>query len=287
MLKKSLLSFLILGPIFIGTAKSAALIEVLNKSSSTLEVTSPAKNELKTSCFDVLSWNIHKASKKKKYKAFIEQYIGKTDIVMIQEAKLRKVVVETMGNFNDFGFIAANTFLLNGKRTGGVATGSYAKSIESRVAFSRKELRVATPKVALITKYKIAGQDKELIVANIHAINFVGKGSFKKHIEKLFKYLNEIKKENSAILIAGDFNSWTTGRVNFLNTIMKENGLSAVYTDKNDGRVKAPFISKFKKYDYPLDHVFIKGLKIISKEVVEESAKASDHKALYFNVCLE
>ena len=79
----------------------------------------------------------------------------------------------------------------------GVATGSIARP--SKVEFRRapvNEFITHTPKMTLITRYPLAGTRDgrhELLVANIHGINFRGEGPFKRQLGDLMKSLKYLK----------------------------------------------------------------------------------------------
>ena len=126
---------------------------------------------------------------------------------------------------------------------------------------------IKTPKITLETRYDM-GKGETLRVINVHMINFVKIKKFLTQIEQIERAL---AKEDTPVILAGDFNTWNTKRMNIVEKLTTSYGLSSVeFSDKK--HQKAPF-------PYPLDHVFYKKLHLKNAEVLS-SVNTSDHKPL-------
>jgi endonuclease/exonuclease/phosphatase (EEP) superfamily protein YafD len=98
-------------------------------------------------------------------------------------------------------------------------------------------------------------------------INFVKN---KKYISQV-KQLETLCTNQNKLILTGDFNTWSTKRMNLLLDMTKKLGLSHVNFDINHHK---------KSYlTHPLDHVFYKGLKPIKSEILHQ-IKTSDHKPI-------
>jgi endonuclease/exonuclease/phosphatase (EEP) superfamily protein YafD len=236
--------------------------EVLTKYGKT------SKKELDPRRIDLFVWNIYKAD----YYQWEDQYIAqlpKFDIFMIQEVLTKPVVMDIFNSKSGIGYQSATSFIF--KKSGfstGIATGSTAKTTWRYYLRSRKlEPFVGTPKLTLFTKYKLKGSDKELLVVNIHAINFVSSFALHSQLKDASKI---IKKHDGPAIFAGDFNTWTYEKQSFLRKLTQQLGFKEV-TFKNDTRKKM--------FGWILDFIFVKDLKILSSNVHDE-LDGSDHKAI-------
>ncbi|GEM_PF-2330676 len=107
---------------------------------------------------------------------------------------------------------------------------------------------------------------EDLRLLNIHALNFVGFEAWKKQIDHLL----EQTQGKTYVIAAGDFNTSSKKRFDYLHLKMKENGLSEVVFN-NDSRVVFE--------DYPVDYVFARGLTLKSAEVMN-LPNFSDHNPM-------
>ncbi len=124
------------------------------------------------------------------------------------------------------------------------------------------------PKSALITYYPLSN-GQLLAVANIHAINF--SLSLTQYRHQLSQLVVQLKKHNGPIIFAGDFNSWSSERLKQLDKLKEQLNLKEVKY-QND-QLRKRFIT-----GDPLDHVFYRGLFVIS--AVVQPTKASDHNPI-------
>ena len=224
--------------------------------------------ELNPENINLFVWNIYKAD----YYQWEDQYtsqLPKFDIFMIQEVLTKPVVTNIFNSKLGIEYQSATSFIY--KKTGfstGIATGSYTKATWTHYLRSKKlEPIVGTPKLTLFTKYKLKNTDKELLVVNIHAINFVTSFALHSQLKDASKI---IKKHNGPAIFAGDFNTWTYEKQSFLRKLTQNMRFKEV-TFKNDTRKKM--------FGWILDFIFVKDLEVISSNVHDE-LDGSDHKAI-------
>ena len=171
----------------------------------------------------------------------------------------------------------------------GVLTASKSKSLLNIPLLSKgREPITKTPKVTLITSYyvKTNGKNTPLLVANMHAMNFVSQTYFDHQLSELYKMLLPYVGKK-AIIVSGDFNTWTSHRIAKLNDYMAKLQLVEVpLTNATTPPWYAwlfPYIEK-----KPLDHVYfseqklaLKTAKVIKGEEEGGCIKSSDHKPIY------
>lgn len=225
-------------------------------------------SEINGNEINLFVWNIYKAE----YDSWPEQFnsqLEKFDLLLLQEMLTKPSVVDIFTGHEDLSYETATSFIFkkSGFRTG-IATGSKVKTSWKKYLRSKKtEPLVGTPKLTLFTKYPIADSDKELLVVNIHAINFVPSLSLYSQLDDAAKI---IKSHNGPSIFAGDFNTWTLEKQVFLRKITQKLGFKEVLF-KNDTRKKM--------LGWILDFIFVKDLEILDSKVHDE-LDGSDHKAI-------
>ncbi len=235
-----------------------------------LEISKGVKSELNPDSIKLLVWNLHKG-KDKGFDQDFKKLAKDKDILLLQEVYLNKFMSEVFLSQSGFGFKTATSFfdpLSLNVRTG-VSNASYAEPIEVKyVRTINLEPVINTPKVAMITRYKLSGTDKILTVANIHSINFVSPLIFKIELERIYK---ELKKYPKPIIFAGDFNTWLGEKIYHFDQLRIELGLK-----------EATFNPDFRmnRNDYYLDHfLYSDDLEVVSSKC-EGKYMGSDHKPM-------
>ena len=163
----------------------------------------------------------------------------------------------------------------------GVLTAAHAYNLSYCMIHSEhREPLLATPKVALIAEYPLAGTESTLLTINIHGINFVRSHKFAVQLRQIEA---AIVHHLGPIIFAGDFNTWRPERMALLEASMARLGLSRVdFEEACDRQLK-----RFLKFD-PLDHVFYRGLVLLPQETqVIGTAESSDHKPMVVTFKLE
>lgn len=211
----------------------------------------------------VLVWNIHKGLDEKLPQDF-KNVAQKTDLALFQESVSQVEFTNKLTSANPkLTWTQTKSFQRRNGDYTGVATGSTAKPVyEESVVSTVKEPLLKTSKTFLISEFAIDGKSENLLVANIHAINFVTNSSFEIHINQL---ISKISLHKGPLLVAGDFNTWNSGRMKYLNQSLIAIGLQPIQVPRT-GFLK-------------LDHIYSRGLRLINVFDLNY-IDSSDHKPL-------
>ncbi|MBT4790431.1 MAG: endonuclease/exonuclease/phosphatase family protein [Halobacteriovoraceae bacterium] len=223
---------------------------------------------------DVLVWNIYKGYNKTWKKDF-EDLTRDKEILLLQEVYAQDKMFNVFERMVEFEFWFARSWIdtKDNNTASGVSTASIVKTTLKKWQRSYyREPIIKTPKVTLFTRYKLTGHDKELLVGNIHAINFV---RYYKLKHMLVEAAKVIKNHQGPVLFAGDFNTWTKTKLGVMNGIFKNLAMKRV---KFDHDIRKRFLGKV------LDHAWIKELKVISSRI--PNVKGSDHPPLELRLSL-
>jgi endonuclease/exonuclease/phosphatase (EEP) superfamily protein YafD len=224
----------------------------------------------------VLVWNIQKA----KSKHFLHEFqtihsTSKYDFILLQEAVFDKKYSNPYLQMTPCSMSMVKNFKLpfSADHTG-VATFSKFTPVESScIKTKTKEPLVGTSKVSLFTQYKIAGMPGvNLLVVNVHAINFVSTAAYTREIKQIIEHL---EKHRGPILLAGDFNTWRASRLSKFISLVKKAGLI---------EVKIPEEYRKASFNMVLDHVFVRGLHVDKIQDLSSKINSSDHEPLSFTL---
>ena len=126
------------------------------------------RSELDPERISLLNWNIYKG-KRDDWATDFERYSRKHDILTIQEAHLDDELEYLLEAEHQNW--ALNIAFDYQDRATGVMTASAVKPV-ALCGQRTKEPWIRAPKTSLISYYPLAGVDEDLLVANIHGINF-------------------------------------------------------------------------------------------------------------------
>lgn len=214
--------------------------------------------------FKVISWNIYKGAKKGLAQDFAT-IAQNSDVVLFQEAYQKPELVEDLTTANqELAWTIAHSFKQNGFYTG-VATGSRVQAIKT-VGFHSivREPLLNTPKAMLLTEYAISNSPLTLLALNVHGINFVLNSDYEKQVQQI---VDIIRDHHGPLLVAGDFNTWNSGRKSYLDKSLKALGVQQVLL----------------KNQKSLDLAYVRNLSV-TEGVVIESIRSSDHKPVVMQI---
>ncbi|MFP5440537.1 MAG: endonuclease/exonuclease/phosphatase family protein [Gammaproteobacteria bacterium] len=209
----------------------------------------------------LLVWNVHKGSD--------DEWIGDfrtmaadSDLVLLQEAHLHEEFTSGLVGLPRWDLVQAWRWR---RAPTGVLTASDAAPLSVRALEAREPL-LRTDKSALVTEYRLAGSEQSLLVANVHAINFtVDTRAFRAQLAAVAEL---IAAHNGPAILSGDLNTWRDARRQIVQEFVAQLQLQEVAFDgprKQFGR-------------FPLDHVYYRGLELLSSEV--PAVGSSDHNPL-------
>ncbi|OCG21294.1 hypothetical protein A9G22_09960 [Gilliamella sp. App2-1] len=220
--------------------------------------------------FSILVWNIFK-QKRANCINILKQYADKTKLILLQEAQATSPLLNFISQHNKIAdHVPAYCF--NDIYVGVMTISNSLPT--SLFSFREREPLIRVSKSALITIYPISNSKQQLLVANMHAVNFsIGVKAYRQQMHML---LNRIKEHNGPIILAGDFNAWSKQRLHLLYQFVRSFELKSVNFSVD---MRKTFMGR------PLDFVFYRGLQLNTAEII--STTASDHNPLLANFRLD
>jgi len=225
----------------------------------------------------VLNWNIQKKNHHDLWNHELKNIVEENNpsIILFQECQFEKGL-EKLLHTEHFGFIFAPNFIdIFKNRHSGVLTASHA--IHNNVSVIKSyafEPLIKVPKIFLSTTYKLLGTSLNLLVLNIHAINFVG---FWKFISQVQQIEYSIKSHNGPVILSGDFNTWNKKRSKILDKIVVQSGMKKVEFDKDHEKNIKKFL-----FNNTLDHIYYKDIQLTGNCKTLKT-RSSDHNPLLVN----
>jgi endonuclease/exonuclease/phosphatase (EEP) superfamily protein YafD len=213
----------------------------------------------------VLIWNMYKG-RLAGWKDDFEYIIRDKELVVLQESIKNTVYDALFSGADRFEWVMAKTHKNQiTQATTGVKTGSIIKSTGQSYYMTRDvEPFLRTPKMLLATTYPLTGYKDELLVVNIHAINFV---TLAKYSRQLTQMVEAVGDHKGPVILAGDFNTWNSARFKGLREAVKNMGLKEIPLTRK---------GRLAHLNKDLDHVFFRGLDVVKTEVLM-GVKSSDH----------
>lgn len=211
----------------------------------------------------LINWNIYKGQREN-WASDFNQHIQRQDIVVLQEAVLKQELYQAL-NRQQLHW-SLNTAFYYEDAEAGVLTASKVRALRS-CGLRATEPLIRIPKTILISEYRLSNSEHNLLVANIHSINFtLGTWAYTQQIASL---ANAIRHHEGPVIVAGDFNTWSDSRMGIVNLMAELLSLDAV-TYKQHNRLLM--------FGNPLDHVFYRGLELIKEETLQVTS--SDHNPI-------
>ncbi|TNF65920.1 MAG: endonuclease/exonuclease/phosphatase family protein [Gammaproteobacteria bacterium] len=236
---------------------------------------SPAMlNPVLKKSFSLICWNVYKKLHKPKQITYLMKLLSqyKPDLLTFQESPSLKRIAQSTSALEAYEkYYFSNLEFKN--RSFGLLTASNAESKHSNYVISHyKEFIFRTHKAFLVSIYPLTSADA-LMLINVHAINFRSVQIYQKELQQLYEFA---LSHQGPLIIAGDFNSWGTGRLLLLDQLIHQLNLNSVKFENS--RLIKSFISS------PLDHILYRNL-TVDESFVLDCHKLSDHNPLYVKFC--
>jgi endonuclease/exonuclease/phosphatase (EEP) superfamily protein YafD len=216
----------------------------------------------------LVNWNVQKTAAASWNEDYAELADG-ADLVLMQEASLREETIADLDVSRHWSFAPGYR---TEEQISGVLTLSTIKPL-TQCSFVVLEPVIRTPKATSITQYALATSEETLVVVNLHAVNFsLGLGAFRKQFDQV---VSALSKHDGPIVLSGDFNTWRDGRMDIVDSVAAELGLTALKFMKDDRtRVRGRTI----------DHIYIRGLSAVRADV--RTVTTSDHNPMSVTLSL-
>lgn len=223
------------------------------------EITFSNQNILasRTDEITVVSWNGHKYEDPQHFYD-IKSFSESSDILMLQEALHSTGWQAAFASHMSMSFSFYKSFCDFDDQANGVMTAARFPLLSSMTLPSTAtEPGSFTHKASGYSALLINGVRVHLI--NTHALNFNLGADFEQQITQLAYFISQLK---GPVIWAGDFNTWSPGRKEFLNRRATDLGLTHLIP-RDDPRALI------------LDHIYVRGFTPIFTEVLTMSS--SDH----------
>lgn len=226
----------------------------------------------------VVSWNIHKAldaGLPDELRRLVDERAP--HVIALQEARPDLPLPAGMAGHHAASFRRG----LLGPEEGVMTLARCAVRSARRVRSSERELRLLTPKAALISLLPLS-DGRELCLVNVHGLNFDPSG------RQLARQLDELRAlvEHlpGPLVVAGDFNTWNDRRMGAVRDLAQALDLQEVAPDfpgGTKGRMPLRRARESLGLDprLHLDRLFVRGL-IPVHAAWMESYRCSDHVPL-------
>ena len=265
----SLQSLLVQAEIKLGSQPEIAAIVFSQNCDSLKAVSTLKNNSLAIDDFGLefplrlLNWNIEKTNNKG-WQQDLATYSEGFSLVLLQEAASHSEMHSILSAF-------AGLSMAPGYHTGKVQTGVLTASrypATRHCYLQHKEPWLRSLKTAQLSWYPIKNSSEQLLVVNIHSVNFtLGVKDYKKQIQA-FRRIAE--RHEGPMIVSGDFNSWSNKRILRLQELAQQLGLVAViFTEDKRTQI----------FGHTIDHIYTRGL--IHQGSHTELTTSSDHNPLF------
>ncbi|WOJ94835.1 endonuclease/exonuclease/phosphatase family protein [Congregibacter variabilis] len=216
----------------------------------------------------ILNWNIKKGEEQG-WALDLQRLSKGTSLVLLQEAAFS---MDLPTHVEKTPFAAFSPGYINKDDITGVVTFSEVRPVQ-HCRLGAVEPWLGTPKSTNVTRYALSNTEHELMVVNIHAVNFsFGLLSYHAQLNEIADLLSD---HQGPVIVSGDLNTWRRGRQQALLTSMQSLGLQTV-----------KFANDLRKtvFGMPLDHIFTRGLSV--EEAVVFDVSSSDHNPMTVSFAL-
>ena len=225
--------------------------------------------ELDGDSIRLLNWNIHKSSQEG-WRDDLRRLAAGSDLLLLQEATLEHGLADAMQT-------PYHSVFAPGYRTAdsqsGVMTLSRVPAL-SHCFLSHQEPWLRTPKATSISRFSIAGSDENLLVVNLHGVNFaIGSESLER---QFLDASTQIERHQGPVIFSGDFNTWSEERMRRVSKIM---------TALQMRPLSFPQDHRKEVFGQPLDHIFVRGLRVLNTG--SSQVDSSDHNPIFATFALE
>ncbi|MBC7421590.1 MAG: endonuclease/exonuclease/phosphatase family protein, partial [Bdellovibrio sp.] len=206
---------------------------------------------------NLITWNAHKYADSQ-YFYDVKNLSVNADIMMIQEAMHSDGWEKAFASHMPLSYSFYKSFCDFDDQANGVMTAArYPLQNSVTITSPGTEPGSFTHKVSGYSVVQINNQLVHLI--NTHALNFNIGWAFEEQIDQITKLIAQL---TGPVIWAGDFNTWSPGRKEYLNLSAATLGLTHVIPP-NDPR------------NLVLDHIYVRGFTASNTEVLE--INSSDH----------
>ncbi len=220
-------------------------------------------NAINPEDFTILSWNAQKGAHNDWGKDLVT-YAEDVDLILLQEASLDPQLKRHL-KLLARKWLLAVAYQVDGKDIGVLSAGPIAASFSC--ATREPEPLLTIPKMILVSQYPLTGMDSELLLINLHVVNFtLGSDIVRRQLDTVSTI---IEQHQGPVIVCGDFNTWSSERKSVVKEIMTNHNMEAVLFEPDNRSV---FLGNI------VDKVFYRGLEVIQAAI--HRVETSDHNPL-------
>ena len=213
--------------------------------------------------FRLCIWNWHKCTRPSWQTDFLN-LCQQSDLFLAQEARFNNRTCELLVQ-SGLQWHGAISFISPVKKIPtGIAAGCRAPAHTISAHIGAKEPILRIPKMTMRLIYPLV--HTQLLVLNLHAINFTGVAPFKQTLQQAAQLLDRFP---GPVIVAGDFNTWSQKRIEALRQKAGQLHLQEVSFTPD---------LRTRYWQHPVDYLFIRGLGCLRAQAVR--LKSSDHHPL-------
>lgn len=210
----------------------------------------------------VLNWNIQKQINPA-WRGDLERLSSQVDLALLQEVHLAEDFLSCFEHRWCHSFTQGWS---TRTRMTGVATLAAVGHLRHNQLVCMEPL-LRTPKATNITVYALTDSRDELLVINLHAVNFcLGMRAYHRQLKGIVEVLRE---HRGPVIFAGDFNTWHPARERLIREVAQVFRLEEVEFEE-DHRTRV--------FGQCLDYIFTRDLKTV--EARSQAVASSDHNPL-------
>lgn len=207
----------------------------------------------------VITWNAHKLADPQ-FVEDLSELSESSDVIMIQEAMHSTQIQNYFSSHFNFSFSFHKSFCdRNNQATGVMNASRYTLENNQTLVSSLTEPFTHTPKVSGYSALHVP-EIGTVHIINTHGLNFNTGRRFREQMNEISAFIRQLQ---GPVIWAGDFNTWSSGRKEHLNTRTAELGLTHLRPTGDNRNLK-------------LDHIYVRGLELISVEMLN-NYRSSDH----------
>jgi endonuclease/exonuclease/phosphatase (EEP) superfamily protein YafD len=227
----------------------------------------------------IVTWNAQKG-KSDRFKPDLARLVieDNPDFVFLQEARANLLTTKRIGGY----FASSWSYPWPNGKVIGLLTLSHVPPVRIQPMPSKhREFFVTAPKLSLATEYPLVN-GQSLLAINVHLLAFerwstTGFGSQMNDLETV------MQEHTGPILLVGDFNTWSQNRLDLVEKVIEDLGLTEVTefsSERRTGDKSSSFLNWLFGIDegLPLDRVYYRGFAHHSAKVLPYDS--SDHRAL-------
>lgn len=209
--------------------------------------------------FSVITWNAHKLADEN----FLPDLLTLSedaDLILIQEAMHSDLLADQHASQFPFEFSFFKSFCNSDDMATGVMNMARTSLMNNRTLVSPdNEPLAGTPKVSGYSQLNVPGIGIVHVI-NTHGLNFNLGKKFARQVDAVARFARQLE---GPLIWAGDFNTWSDWRKNYLREATEKLGLKHLKPAYDTRRLK-------------LDHIYARGLTVRSIDLLV-NIRSSDH----------